>query len=404
MNTARQSPASRRPVGVPLRSVVGLGLALIGILIILYFDDRLRGYSDLPDGSEHLSYGLLFVAGLLTGFHCVGMCGALVISYAAKSAVAGKPSLLAHLSYGVGKTLSYSVIGALFGTVGSIIAFTPFIRGVVGASAGVFLILFGLGLLNVWPALHDLHIRPPAFLLRFIGRESRKTGNPFVIGLLNGLMILCGPLQAMYIMAAGTGSTIEGAKLLFIFGLGTLPVMLGFGVLASMISARMTPALLHASGAIVVILGAIMLNRGLAMTGSGYDFHSLKVWTEAKWESRWNGTAPGEGSQIEGMSNGPPSGSESPAFQEVHMRVTAKGFEPNRFTVRKGIPVRWIIDATELNPCTSGIVVPTLGLEFQIKLGEQTIEFTPQQDGVIPWSCWMGMMPGAFVVVGATNR
>lgn len=86
------------------------------------------------------------------------------------------------------------------------------------------------------------------------------------------------------------------------------------------------------------------------------------------------------------------------------MRVTAKGFEPNRFTVRKGIPVRWIIDATELNPCTSGIVVPTLGLEFQIKLGEQTIEFTPQQDGVIPWSCWMGMMPGAFVVVGATNR
>ncbi len=403
MNTVRHISASHRPVRSPFRSVVGLGLAVVGILVILYFDDRLRGYSELPDASDHLSYGLLFVAGLLTGFHCVGMCGALVISYAAKSAAAGKPSLLAHLSYGAGKTLSYTVIGGLFGTVGSIIAFTPFVRGVVGASAGLFLILFGLGLLNVWPALHDLHIRPPAFLLRFIGRESRKTGNPFVIGLLNGLMILCGPLQAMYIMAAGTGSTIEGAKLLFIFGLGTLPVMLGFGVLASMISARMTPALLHASGAIVVVLGAIMLNRGLAMTGSGYDFHSMKVWAEAKWEGPRASAGPPEGSQSEGTAGGA-SVNETPAFQEVHMRVDAKGFEPNRFTVRKGIPVKWIINATELNPCTSGIVVPTLGLEFQIKLGEQTIEFTPQQEGVIPWSCWMGMIPGAFVVVEASSR
>lgn len=387
------------PASSPVRAATGLTFALFGILVILYFDDKLRGYSDLPAASENLSYGLLFVAGLLTGFHCVGMCGALVISYAAKSAAAGRPSLSAHLLYGAGKTLSYTAIGGLFGLVGSIIAFTPFIRGVVGAAAGVFLVLFGLGLLNVWPALHDFHIRPPAFLLRFIGRESRKTGNPFVIGLLNGLMILCGPLQAMYVMAAGTGSPLEGAKLLFIFGAGTLPVMLGFGLLTTLISARMTPRLLHASGVIVVILGAIMLNRGLAMTGSGYDFHSLKVWAEARWKSsRMDG-------EIAAASPPPvePSGTAE-AFQVAHMRVDANGFEPNRFTVKRGIPVKWKIDATELNPCTSGIVVPTLGMEFQIKLGGQTIEFTPQETGIIPWSCWMGMIPGAFVVVGSTEH
>lgn len=396
------STHAHHPPRSPARILSGLLLALLGIVVILYFDDKLRGYSDLPSASENLSYGLLFVAGVLTGFHCVGMCGALVISYAAKSAAAGKPSLASHLLYGAGKTISYTVIGALFGLVGSIIAFTPFVRGVVGAAAGVFLILFGLGLLNVWPALHDFHIRPPAFLLRFIGRESRRTGSPFVIGLLNGLMILCGPLQAMYIMAAGTGSAAEGAKLLFIFGAGTLPVMLGFGVLTSMISARMTPALLHASGAIVVILGAIMLNRGLAMTGSGYDFHSLKVLAEAKWQSGRDGGKAEEGAapaaeELAGTA-------ESEAFQTVHMGVNAKGFVPNRFTVKRGVPVKWIITATELNPCTDGIVIPTLGMEFKIKLGEQTIEFTPQETGVIPWSCWMGMIPGAFVVVADSKR
>jgi len=45
--------------------------------------------------------------------------------------------------------------------------------------------------------------------------------------------------------------------------------------------------------------------------------------------------------------------------------------------------------------------VPKLGLMFDVREGEQTIEFTPQEAGVIPWSCWMGMIPGSFVVQAA---
>ena len=54
-----------------------------------------------------------------------------------------------------------------------------------------------------------------------------------MIGLLNGLMLGCGPLQAMYVMAAGTGSPQEGATMLFFFGLGTLIPLLSFGLIAS---------------------------------------------------------------------------------------------------------------------------------------------------------------------------
>jgi nucleoid-associated protein YgaU len=43
--------------------------------------------------------------------------------------------------------------------------------------------------------------------------------------------------------------------------------------------------------------------------------------------------------------------------------------------------------------------VPDLGLEFDVKEGEQTIEFTPTKQGLIPWSCWMGMLQGDFLVV-----
>jgi sulfite exporter TauE/SafE len=159
---------------------------------------------------------------------------------------------------------------------------------VIGIAAGIFLLLFGLGMLNVLPGLKDFRFRTPPFLLRFIGSQSRKYGHPFIIGLLNGLMILCGPLQAMYIMAAGSGSAAHGAAMLFFFGLGTLPMMMGFGIFAGLISRQMTPKLIRASAVIVVALGAVMLNRGLKMTGSELDLASLHNRTLRTIALEWN--------------------------------------------------------------------------------------------------------------------
>ena len=43
--------------------------------------------------------------------------------------------------------------------------------------------------------------------------------------------------------------------------------------------------------------------------------------------------------------------------------------------------------------------MPRLNLEFDVKKGRQTIEFTPTKAEVIPWSCWMGMLHGDFEVI-----
>ncbi len=198
-----------------LRKILVVTLALLGIAFILWLDSWFTTYVDLSNFNEHLSVGLLVLIGFLTGFHCVGMCGPLILSYATKNARAGYQSHIAHLLYGFGKTVSYTTIGALLGAFGAIVAFTPYTRGAVGMAAGVFLILFGMHMLEVFPALSHFQFRTPGFVMRFIGKEYRKHSNPFVIGLLNGLMIICGSLQAMYVMAAGTGSWLEGAKILF---------------------------------------------------------------------------------------------------------------------------------------------------------------------------------------------
>jgi sulfite exporter TauE/SafE len=285
----------------------------------------------------------------------------------------------------LGKTLSYTVLGGLCGLAGSLITFTPTMKGAAAIAASIFLMGFGLNMLHLLPHLRCFGFTMPRWLSRFVHAEFRKHHSPFAIGLLNGLMIACGPLQAMYVMAAGTGSPWEGARVLLLFGAGTLPLLLGFGFLTSLISHQTSDKLLKASGLIVVALGLIMLNRGLILTGSGYDFRSLSAWISTATDviaERYDS-----------------SQTQNGIYQTIRMEVTREGFQPANFVLRKGNPVRWIIIGKELTECNRSIIVPKLGLQFDVQLGEQVIEFVPKDDGIILWSCWMGMIRGTFMVV-----
>lgn len=356
--------------------VWGWLLSVIGIIVVGYFALQYFDTIELPQISQNMSYGLLFVVGLLTGLHCVSMCGGFVVSYSTKGITEGKRSHDLHLAYATGKIISYTIIGAAFGLLGSIIAFTPMMRGIAGILAGLFLLLFGLKMLNIFPVLRKIRFNTPKFVSKFTGRKNNS--DPLMLGLLNGLMIACGPLQAIYVMAAGTGSMIEGAKLLFIFALGTLPVMLSFGYITSFIGAKATHKILKFSGVIVILLGLSMLDNGLVLTGSGYDLKTMAGTAFAQEASQQPVNVSG--------------------YQEIRMEVNRYGFVPNTFELKKGVPVKWIINGKELSGCNSAIQVPKLGLKFRVNYGEQTIEFTPEEAGTIRWSCWMGMIRGSFIV------
>jgi sulfite exporter TauE/SafE/nucleoid-associated protein YgaU/copper chaperone CopZ len=391
-----------------LEKFIGLMIGAAGVLLIIFFDTEWISQGGTPDISQHMSLQLIFVLGLLTGFHCIGMCGGFVLSYTADDASAGRRSYLSHVLYGAGKTLSYTIIGAIFGLLGAVVALTPLLRGVAGMMAGAFLIVFGLNMLGMFAPLRRFRLGLPAPVQAFVQRQARSQHRPFIIGLLNGLMIACGPLQAMYVMAAGTGSAFEGAKMLFAFGVGTLPVLTSFGILTTLISRSLTHRLLKASGAIVVVLGAVMINRGLILTGSGYDLRSVigafSRASKPRDDPTLNSQSPMQTTSEPALATqsqpapAPGSGTR-PAFQTITMDVVKSGFSPNHFTLIRGAPVKWVINGKEITTCNNRIVVPSLKLEFNVKKGRQVIEFTPQTTGVIPWSCWMGMLHGEFEVV-----
>ncbi len=229
----------------------------------------------IPQLNAQMSSVMLFSIGFLTGFHCIGMCGSFVISYSSQE-MSKSRAVLSHLAYGVGKTASYSAIGAGFGLLGAAITITPYMKGMAALFASVFLLIYGLKMLDLFPSLRKFTIRLPKAFTREVNSNIKAQRSPLVIGLLTGFLLGCGPLQAMYIMAAGTGSPQEGASLLFFFGVGTLVPLLGFGFFANLLSRNTIHDLVRVSGVLVIVMGAMMANRGLKLTKSGYDFSSVQ--------------------------------------------------------------------------------------------------------------------------------
>ena len=183
------------------------------------------------------------------------MCGGFVVAYTAKNALNDYKGFKQHLVYGGSKVLSYAIIGWLFGLIGGIIAFNIKLRATIAILSGLFMIFYALSMFGI-KFFRRFQLNPK-FLYK-VSSKDRESKNPyitpFITGLLNGLFLACGPLQAMYLYAAGTGSFIQGALGLAAFGLGTLPVMFIFGSLATVISHTTTRRILKISAVIVLIL------------------------------------------------------------------------------------------------------------------------------------------------------
>jgi len=373
----------------------GLAFLLTAVFLIEIYliIQKLGGFSLLAKLNEgNISYGLIFVIGLLAGFHCIGMCGGLVVAYSAShlkkvkdSPERGeKKSLLPHWQYNAGRFISYTAIGGILGGVGSFFGINPTFTGIIILGAGVFMILMGLSFLSNWQILEKIKLRTPQFIARFLynQKHSQKPKGPFIIGLLNGFMP-CGPLQAMQLYALASGSVTRGAISLAVYVLGTIPLMFGFGVAISSIGQQHIKRIVKVSGVLVIILGLFMANRGL--TNFGYGFRTFNF---------------NSGGQEQSQSIG-----DNADYQTVKMELTYSGYRPNVLYIKKGVPVRWVIDVKQMSGCTNAIMIESLGIKKNLKIGENIIEFMPPENvSEIKFSCWMRMVWGKFIIMDKSAR
>ncbi len=358
--------------------VAGVLTVLFALYLILRHAGVLQIFNAFPQAEAGMGYGMLFVIGLLTSLHCVAMCGGITLSQCVPQqslSTAGGSQLAtfrASFLYNLGRVLSYTLMGGLVGAVGSVVSFSGAARGIVQLLAGIFMVIMGLNMLGLFPWLRKLTPRMPKAFARKI-EAGKKSNSPLYVGLFNGLMP-CGPLQAMQLYALSTGSPLRGALSMLLFSLGTVPLMFGLGAVSSLLSKRFTGRMMGVSAVLVVVLGLFMFQSGLGLSGIG---------------------AP---SLVK------PSGEAKQAAVVDQVQTVTSQMSPSAYeavTVKAGIPVKWTLQAgaEDLNGCNNAIIIPAYGIEKKLQPGENVIEFTPENAGTIPFSCWMGMIQSRITVL-----
>ena len=226
--------------------------------------------------AEHLSttstsFFMLLATGLLTGLsHCVGMCGPLVGAFAMRRRAVRQELSTPLVLFQLGRLTTYVLLGAVLGTTGYLLA--SFIRdwqALVSVALRLLLALLGLSLLGLLPLQHWLtSITWSRTVSGWMKRltESNHPVAPFGLGLANGLLP-CGPIYAISLLAATSGDPLKGATIMLIFGLGTLPAMLGLGLSISKLSLRVRSGLYRVAAVLVVLVGVQLTLRGLALSG-----------------------------------------------------------------------------------------------------------------------------------------
>jgi len=217
-----------------------------------------------------------FLVGLLGGIHCLTMCGGLVssLTLGLDARVRRDPlSMLPfQLAYNLGRISGYAFAGALFGGVGAILLQVDSLmiaqRALYGL-AGLVMVLLGLYLGGWWRTLAFADRMGLAVWRQIepIARRwlpVRRVPQALMIGFL-WAWIPCGLVYSVLISAAATGSPFKGALLMLAFGAGTLPNLLGIGLLAGA-AARLAEQrwLRQAAGLVIIGFGVYALWQLLA--------------------------------------------------------------------------------------------------------------------------------------------
>jgi len=370
-------------------------LPMLVIIFGLFMLMQIFGTSSLaasfPIAKEGMSYAMLLVIGLFTGVHCIAMCGGINLSQTLRRESGGDSAamgttysmLLPSFLYNGGRLVSYTLVGILVGALGSVITLSVRFQGIVQLAAGVFMVIMGINMLGLFPALRRLTPRMPKFF------EGKLNGRgPLVIGLLNGVMP-CGPLQAMQLYALSTGSPVKGGISMFLFCAGTIPLMFALGAVSSALTGvkgrAFSRRIMQAGAIAVAALGLVMFSNGWALS-------SFK-------DNTYSRPAP--------VQSAIPASNTTPLMPEIKdgEQIVNSTLQPNRYpaiTVQQGIPVRWTIKAPpgSINGCNNRIIIPEYGIQYAFQPGDNVIKFNPAKAGRFRFSCWMGMIKSTITVVG----
>ncbi|MDP8208545.1 MAG: sulfite exporter TauE/SafE family protein [Candidatus Electryonea clarkiae] len=212
----------------------------------------------------HIWAGL--VIGLAGSFHCIGMCGPIVLAMSSKNESPLK-FLTNRVIYNSGRIISYSILGIVSGLLGAGVRMAGMQRW-LSIVLGVVIILAVLlptkyvsrlfpG--NLWDRFS---IKMKSLWGRLLGKRS--SSSMLLIGFLNGFLP-CGLVYIAMASAAAAPTMFESIMTMVLFGLGTFPVMLATAYLGNFISLKIRNTIQKLIPAGAILLATLLIVRGLSL-------------------------------------------------------------------------------------------------------------------------------------------
>ncbi|WP_347988862.1 sulfite exporter TauE/SafE family protein [Methylomonas sp. AM2-LC] len=193
------------------------------------------------------SYLTALLMGLFSSLHCIGMCGSIIgtLTFSLSPELRNNNSRLfcTVLSYNVGRIISYAMAGAVVAVVVEFLSL-PFSNGQAHRAlqliSAVIMAGAGLYLAGWFPrfayieklGIHLWKIAEP-YGRKLIPVKSLKQA--LLFGMVWG-WLPCGLIYTALALAATTGNILHSALTMFIFGLGTLPAVMGVGIITPLLT------------------------------------------------------------------------------------------------------------------------------------------------------------------------
>lgn len=202
------------------------------------------------------------ILGLAGSLHCAGMCGPLVL---ALPATGRSPAgfVLGRLLYNGGRLVTYGLLGVVFGLIGRTLTLAGLQRWVcLGAGAAILLGLF----FSSRFAFKTPATKVVAWLKSALGRllQKRSLASLFGFGVLNGFL----PCGLVYVACAGavaSGGILASIEYMLIFGLGTVPMMLGMGLVGRVMPPGVRLRMQKLMPVAMLLVGCLLILRGMSL-------------------------------------------------------------------------------------------------------------------------------------------
>lgn len=200
------------------------------------------------------------ITGLLSSLHCVGMCGPIALA----TPIVGNTSvqkISGKFVYNLGRVITYVCYGAVFGLFGAGIKIAGFQQGV---SIGVGIIILVIAFTRTsWMEKivgNFVHRFTSSAMGRLFKQQTYSAS--FLIGLMNGLLP-CGFVYLALLGAISTQSVVDGMLFMFLFGVGTIPLMFIVSIAGSFINHSFRGVVRKVLPFYMVLMGALFIVRGL---------------------------------------------------------------------------------------------------------------------------------------------